>query len=109
MLDSLQPKARHVIIIHDSADHKMICEVFLCCIDFLSFTICVSEDATKYLGDATMMICVVLENDEIIVVKDNPSLDLTEIENKIQEIIETSDKSSVSKQLGDILQELKGN
>ena len=77
--------------------------------DFLSFTICVSEDATKYLGDATMMICVVLENDEIIVVKDNPSLDLTEIENKIQEIIETSDKSSVSKQLGDILQELKGN
>lgn len=41
--------------------------------------------------------------------KDNPSPDLTEIENKIQEIIDTSDKSSVSKQLGDILQELKGN
>ena len=66
MLDSLQPKAKHVIIIHDIADHKMICEVFLGFIDFLSFTICVSEDATKYLGDSTVRICVVLEDDEII-------------------------------------------
>ena len=66
ILDSLQPKARHVIILHDSADHKMICEVFLCFIDFMSFTICVSEDATQYLGNNKVKICVVLENDQLI-------------------------------------------
>lgn len=38
---------------------------------------------------------------------DNPSPDLTEIESKIQEIIDTSDISSVNKQLDDILQEIK--
>lgn len=66
VLDTLQPKARHIIILHDSVDHKMICEVFLCFIDFMSFTICVSEDATKYIKNDTVKICIVLENDEII-------------------------------------------
>lgn len=66
ILDTLQPKARHVIILHDSADHKMICEVFLCFMDFMSFTICVSEDAIKYLGDKGVRICVVLEDEQLI-------------------------------------------
>lgn len=66
ILDLLQPKARHVIIVHDSADHKMICEVFLCFMDFMSFTICVSEDATKYLENNNVKICIILENEEII-------------------------------------------
>lgn len=66
ILDALQPKARHVIILHDSIDHKMICEVFLCFMDFMSFTICVSEDAIKYLGDNKVRICVVLENEQYI-------------------------------------------
>ena len=38
---------------------------------------------------------------------DTPSPDLTGIESKIQEIIDTSDISSVNKQLDDILQEIK--
>ncbi len=66
ILDLLQPKARHVIILHDSADHKMICEVFLCFMDFMSFTICVSEDATKYLKNNKVRSCVVLENEQLI-------------------------------------------
>lgn len=66
MLDLLQPKARHVIILHDSADHKMICEVFLCFMDFMSFTICVSEDAAKYLKSDTVHLCVVLEDEQLI-------------------------------------------
>ena len=44
----------------------MICEVFLCFIDFMSFTICVSKDATQYLGNNKVKICVVLENDQLI-------------------------------------------
>lgn len=66
ILDRLQPKARHVIILHDSADHKMVCEVFLCFMDFMSFTICVSEDATKYLKNNKVRICVVLEDEQLI-------------------------------------------
>lgn len=66
ILDMLQPKARHVIILHDSADHKMICEVLLCFLDFMSFTVCVSNDATQYLNNNEVKISVVLEDEQVI-------------------------------------------
>jgi hypothetical protein len=66
ILDGLQPKARHVIMLHDSADHKMICEVLLCFLDFMSFTVCVSNDATRYLNNNKYKISIVLEDEQVI-------------------------------------------
>ena len=65
-LGLLKLAARHVVTLHGSADNKLICEIFLFLEDFMSYTVCVSENATKYLKDNAAKICIVLENEELI-------------------------------------------
>ena len=65
-LDLFATKPRHIIILHDSADHQMICEVYLGFIDIMSFAICVSKDATKYLKNSGVRICILFENGDLI-------------------------------------------
>ena len=65
-LGLLKPAARHMVTLHGSADNKLICEIFLFLEDFMSYTVCVSENATKYLKDNAAKICIVLENEELI-------------------------------------------
>lgn len=66
VLDKLKSKlstpARHVCILCDSADHKLICHVILLFEDFMSFTVMLSEDAVRYRMKGECKIAVILED-----------------------------------------------
>ena len=55
---------RHLCIIHDSKDHKLICQVILLCEPIFSFTVILSENATKYISNRGSKIAIVLKNGE---------------------------------------------
>lgn len=64
--DKIVPKPRHVCLLHDSADHKLICEVILLFEDIVSFTVMISEDATRYGMQGTCKVAMVLEDGSLI-------------------------------------------
>lgn len=65
-LNNITPPPRHICLLHDSADHKLICQVILLFKDMMSFTVMMSKDATKYNMNGNCKVAVVLENGNVI-------------------------------------------
>lgn len=66
ILSKLNPPARHVCLLHDSCDHKLICEVYLLFKDMISFTVMMSEDAERYKMKNGVKIAIILEDGQCI-------------------------------------------
>lgn len=64
----LKPPARHICLLHDSADSKLICEVVLLFSDIISFTVMLSEDSKKYNIKNECKVAVVLEDGSALIV-----------------------------------------
>lgn len=65
-LESFPVKVLHVVMLNGSADNKLICQIFLCWQRFMSFVVCVSENADSYLNEENMYIDLVYENGEVL-------------------------------------------
>lgn len=65
LINKFNPPARHICILHDSADNELICDVILLFENMMSFTILLSEDAAKYKMKGEFKVAVVLENGDV--------------------------------------------
>lgn len=62
LLNDLDSPVRHVCILHDSADNKLVCEVILLLENTVSFTILVSKNAIKYDMKEKTKLVLILED-----------------------------------------------
>lgn len=66
-INKITPPPRHICLIHDSADHKLICQVILLFQDMMSFTVMLSKDATMYKMNGNCIVAVVMDDGDVII------------------------------------------
>ncbi len=66
LANNITPPPRHICLLHDSADHKLICEVILLFENMMSFTVMLSKNAARYNMNGKCKVAVVLENGDVL-------------------------------------------
>lgn len=57
---------RHLVILHDTHDGQLVCDIFLGLIGLISFSVLVADECPRYYPVGKVFISIIFDNDEVI-------------------------------------------
>lgn len=57
---------RHLIVLHNTCDNQLVCDIFLGMIDIISFSVLVADECPSYYPHGKVFISIIFDNDDVI-------------------------------------------